>query len=459
MDSNYKELRRNTIIIAIANMGSKLIMFILAPLYSYYMNTAEYGTMDLISTTVGLLVPVLCLDIYEATFRFSSDKAYSEKKVLSSSIIICLPGIFICFCIPLLSNIIDFDGITLFAIAVSFALEAINLVIAQFLRGTNKMLQFAFSGIVASIGLLLANAYFLIILGWGLKGWILSFLISKIVCTIYLIVISNFKHMFSIQSVERAYVNQFLKFCIPLMPTATMWWIMNLSDRYMLAYFIGTAATGIYAVSNKIPSLLSVFETIFYQAWMTTAISTKDNSNRDEIYSNVFNNYLVILLIGVLGILLIGKPFVIILFENSYNNAYLYIPILIMGVVIHALNGNLGSLYSVFKNTKGALYSTAIGALTNVVLNCIFIPYIGIMGAAITTLIGYIVTLVYRWIDTKKFVSIVLEKKQIFLMTLIVILQAVLYYIPGTASYIIRTIIVLSVLWKYRKVLLSVLKK
>ena len=259
--------------------------------------------------------------------------------------------------------------------------------------------------------------------------------------------------------VERAYVNQFLKFCIPLMPTATMWWIMNLSDRYMLAYFIGTAATGIYAVSNKIPSLLSVFETIFYQAWMTTAISTKDNSNRDEIYSNVFNNYLVILLIGVLGILLIGKPFVIILFENSYNNAYLYIPILIMGVVIHALNGNLGSLYSVFKNTKGALYSTAIGALTNVVLNCIFIPYIGIMGAAITTLIGYIVTLVYRWIDTKKFVSIVLEKKQIFLMTLIVILQAVLYYIPGTASYIIRTIIVLSVLWKYRKVLLSVLKK
>mgnify|MGYP000049011620 FL=1 len=190
MDSNYKELRRNTIIIAIANMGSKLIMFILAPLYSYYMNTAEYGTMDLISTTVGLLVPVLCLDIYEATFRFSSDKAYSEKKVLSSSIIICLPGIFICFCIPLLSNIIDFDGITLFAIAVSFALEAINLVIAQFLRGTNKMLQFAFSGIVASIGLLLANAYFLIILGWGLKGWILSFLISKIVCTIYLIVIS-----------------------------------------------------------------------------------------------------------------------------------------------------------------------------------------------------------------------------------------------------------------------------
>lgn len=61
------------------------------------------------------------------------------------------------------------------------------------------------------------------------------------------------------------------------------------------------------------------------------------------------------------------------------------------------------------------------------------------MGAAITTLIGYIVTLVYRWIDTKKFVSIVLEKKQIFLMTLIVILQAVLYYIPGTASYIIRS--------------------
>ena len=80
MDSNYKELRRNTIIIAIANMGSKLIMFILAPLYSYYMNTGEYGTMDLISTTVGLLVPVLCLDIYEAHSDSQAIKPIQKKK-------------------------------------------------------------------------------------------------------------------------------------------------------------------------------------------------------------------------------------------------------------------------------------------------------------------------------------------------------------------------------------------
>lgn len=84
----YSELKRNTIIIAISNLGSKAISFILAPLYSYYMTTAEYGTMDLITTTVGLLFPFVCIDIFEATFRFANDQKYNEKTVLSTSLFI-----------------------------------------------------------------------------------------------------------------------------------------------------------------------------------------------------------------------------------------------------------------------------------------------------------------------------------------------------------------------------------
>ena len=98
----YKQLKRNTLIIAIGNLGSKAIAFVLAPLYSFYLTTSQYGTMDLITTTVGLVMPFFCLDIFEATFRYSNDKEYDENKVISSSLFVCLPGfivsafVFIC---------------------------------------------------------------------------------------------------------------------------------------------------------------------------------------------------------------------------------------------------------------------------------------------------------------------------------------------------------------------------
>lgn len=138
---------------------------------------------------------------------------------------------------------------------------------------------------------------------------------------------------------------------------------------------------------------------------------------------------------------------------------WIYIPILIICVVIHALNGNLGSLYSVFKNTRGALYSTIIGALTNVVLNFLFIPIIGIMGAALSTVIGYIVTLIYRWYDTKRFVSIRLEGKNSIELLILLVIQFALYYVQGVFSYGVRCIILIIALIRYRGLLFSIVRR
>lgn len=461
MNNSYKELRRNTLTIAIANLGSKIIAFLLAPLYSYYMTTSQYGTMDLINSSIGLILPFVCVDIFEATFRYSNDERYDKRKVLSTSIVIGVPGAMACF----LFSFIAYNLLGVFSleywimICASVMLGAVDYILAQFLRGTNKMIKFAMAGVTSSVALLIANYIFLVRLNTGLLGWIISYFISKIVETVYLLIMSNCRDYFRLKYYDKKYAKEFLKFCLPLMPTATMWWIMNLSDRYMLAFFLGASATGIYAVANKIPGLLSVFENIFYQAWQTTAIENLKNKNRDVMYSKVFNNYFSLMVIGVLGVLVFGKPMIIFLFEKDFSEAWIYIPILIICVVIHALNGNLGSLYSVFKNTKGALYSTIIGALTNVVLNFLFIPIIGIMGAALSTVIGYIVTLIYRWYDTKRFVSIRLEGKNSIELLILLVIQFALYYVQGVFSYGVRCIILIIALIRYRGLLFSIVRR
>lgn len=458
MDQELRNLKKNTAVIAIANIGSKGISFILAPLYSFFMSTAEYGTMDILNTTISMLFPILCFDIYEATFRYSSDNRYSDRKVLNTSLRVCGPA-----CVL---SILAF--VTSFAIApnnyfaavpVCVCLSSINCVFAQYLRGKQRIKQFAFSGVVSAVSLLAMTVFFMIVLKMGLIGWVLSYAVSKVFELAYLLMADHNYQDISWKEYDRTYMKEFLKYSLPLMPTTIMWWVMNMSDRYVLAGLLGVSTTGIYAVAAKIPGILSLFENIFYQAWQTTAINKAEDENRDGFFSRVFQNYMTVLVIGVLGLLIISKPAIHLLFAEDYHEAWIYLPPLIIGVVVHALNGNLGSLYAVYKKTNGALISTSLGAIINITLNFLIIPYVGIMGAALTTLLGYCVTFLYRWFDTKKFLNISIDKKEMIMLLTITAVQLMLYYINNYYSYGIRIVLLIAaIIWK-RHILIEIIRK
>ena len=78
-----KELAKNTGLLAIGQFGTKLLSFFLVPLYTYVLSTAEYGTYDLMNTTISLLVPILSLNICDSALRFPLDKDVDRKQVFS----------------------------------------------------------------------------------------------------------------------------------------------------------------------------------------------------------------------------------------------------------------------------------------------------------------------------------------------------------------------------------------
>ena len=92
MDKSYKKLFNDTIVFAIGNFGSKILTFLLVPLYTSLLTTEQYGTADLITTTVSLLCPVLTLTIYEAILRFALDKKYNSSVVFNSALLLTIVG-------------------------------------------------------------------------------------------------------------------------------------------------------------------------------------------------------------------------------------------------------------------------------------------------------------------------------------------------------------------------------
>ncbi|MFD1899696.1 lipopolysaccharide biosynthesis protein [Enterococcus termitis] len=104
--NKYKKLINNSIIFAVGNVGSKLILIFLMPFYTRYLTPGEFGTVDLVTTTTSMLLPIVSFSVYEAVLRYVLDKAYDESEIISNGTMITIIGsIFLSIFMVMLKNL------------------------------------------------------------------------------------------------------------------------------------------------------------------------------------------------------------------------------------------------------------------------------------------------------------------------------------------------------------------
>ena len=215
---------------------------------------------------------------------------------------------------------------------------------------------------------------------------------------------------------------------------------MNSSDRIMVSNMISESANGIYAISYKIPTLISTIIGLFTQAWLFSAIDTKDSDDQTYLTNKVFKYLFLLCCTMAVSLLLICKPFMKIYVSNYFYEAWKYMGYLIIGVVFQTMATFLSTTYNVYKDNKGFLFSGVCGAILNIILNFMLIPLIGIHGAALATCCSYITVFIYRLIDTKKYIVIDFFDRKNIISTLIMILAAVTVYTRGLMCYCLISI-------------------
>ena len=87
ISNRNKYLAKNTAVFIIGNIGTKLINFLMVPLYTYALSTEQYGTVDLITTLVMMLAPILILNVNESILRYSLDQERNKNEILSIGIV------------------------------------------------------------------------------------------------------------------------------------------------------------------------------------------------------------------------------------------------------------------------------------------------------------------------------------------------------------------------------------
>lgn len=420
--NKYQTLANNTIILAIGQFGSKMLVYVMLKFYTNMLGADGFGDVNNIINASSLLISVVTLSINEGVLRYALDKANNGKHVLSIGINTAIIGLVIfAAAVPLVGLIEMLSGYQ-WLIYMYVATGSIKGICAIYVRARGHVKLFAVDGILTTLAVIMLNLLLLGVFNLGVVGYVLSVSLGDFISIIFLTLKAKLYKQYRPLGNDSALAKAMLRYSIPLMPTTVMWWIINVSDTFMVTAIHGSAANGVYSFAFKFPNLAAIVVGIFSQAWHMSAITERNSRKISQFYSNVFSMIQTVMYIAASGILLVLRPIIMPFFgSEGFEGAYMYVPFLISAVIFQSFNNFLSSIYEACNKTTHSFISSVIGAVSNVVLNLILLNSpMGVLGAALATLVSYALVYIYRAIDTKKYLYMKVNYPKMFINLLLI---------------------------------------
>ncbi len=424
----YKRLASNTLIFAIGTFSSKLLSFFLTRLYTEFLTPEQYGVTDLIQQSGNLLLPLVTLGIVNAVVRFGLEKGVRKQDVFTTGMLSLLVGIILLLIASPFLGTVELLSEHVWLLCLFVFMSSLRSLCAQFVRAQSRVKLFAIDGILSTATTIGFNVLFLVALRntafGGVFGFIFSIICSDALSVIFLFTVAKLHQYIRFRGIDFKQSRAMLKYSIPLIPNTILWWITNVSDRYIVmanAAILGTAANGLYAAAYKIPSLIMLVSGIFMDAWQISAFTEEEG--RDRFYTKVMSTYSSLLFVMASGVILCTRFVPHVLFAAEYYEAWRYIPLLVIAMAFTCMVNFLGSIYMVEKKSVRSLMTAALSAIVNIVLNLWWIPKFGINGAAAATLVCYLLVFVIRLWDTRRYIRIQWDYVRLIACTLILFAQ------------------------------------
>ena len=399
----YKKYAKNVGLVTIANIISTLKGFILLPILTKALGAELYGTWALISVTMSLLAPLCTLELGFAIVRFLGaekdkgkvSKGFSSIFVVVSLIALAVSALLFVFSKPL--AIAVFGGVNAaFYIQISASLiflAAIDRIMLDYFRAFQQMERYAGILILQTIGELILTSY-LVLTGFGLFGVIIALLIVRLAVSVigFLWITSQIK----IATPSLSVIKPYLPFTLPILPAALCYWLINLGDRYVIGYFMGADAVGVYSASYALGSLIAFFYAPIPIVLFPAITNLYENNKIQELKTHLkysLKFFLMFAIPAFFGLLILSKSLLTTLTTSEFVGGYMIVSIVALATVLFNCSSMNNMILTLFKETNKSAVIYGISASVNLVLNIILVPIIGIVGAAIATLITFMVHL------------------------------------------------------------------
>ena len=426
--SKSDSLIRNTAILTIGTLFTKVLSFIVIPLFSKWLSVEDYGTFDLYSTYIMLLIPVLTLSCGEAVFRFLIDTKNDDERnrIVSSGTGIIVIGILIG--VIGVSIFLQESRLIKISLIIYLTMEIINNYLLSYVRGEKTLMIYAQASILTMVGYAVFVTLTVYFWKMGLTGILFGYGAAYGLSNLFIVVRSGFLSRLRIDKVKKSTIQELLRYSTSLIPNTISWWIMNVSDRTILNWVLGAATQGVYSIACKIPSLCSTLFGVFQLSWQQSVSETINDDDKEVFYNQVLNNLICTISSICIGVLSVNFIMFDYIFDPKYANAYWHSGLLIPATAMSSVAAYLGGIFIGQKDTKSNGSTTMMTAVINVAVHLALIRFIGVYAASVSTVAGYAVLIAVRWLKISRTIKLRINKKTGIVLLLFAYYIGIQYY-------------------------------
>lgn len=424
--SRKKDLAKNTVILTFGRICTQFVSFLLLPLYTAILEPEVYGIADLFNSYIYLIIPLVSLMLDQGLFRFLLECREDEKrkKTLLSTVLLinCVEIIIYLLIYMFIQRYIgsQYKIFLLIDVAINIFLNTF----LQFARGVGKNGVYAISSFLSASMTVVSNVVTLVFLRMGAWGLFISTVAGRSIALIVTLILLKIWKYFSVKDFSKDEAKLLMNYSLPFIPNQLSWWIISVSDRTIISWFLNVAANGLYSVANKFSSIYITFYNIFNLSWTESVSLHINDKDSEEFLENTINTMFKLFYSVCIGIIAYMPLVFPLLINEQYNRAYEQIPILMLAVLFQVIVGLYSVIYVALKKSTEIAKTSFWAAVINIGVDVVLIKFIGLYAASISTLVAYTTMSVYRYFHIKKYVNVPLHKKSVYLlMTIIVCLS------------------------------------
>ena len=426
MDSKAGRLLKDTGVFALGSLGSKLILFLLVPLYTNFMSADEYGTADLVFTVAQLLVPAVSVVVYDAVLRFGLSRNERPQDVLLCGLAVCCVGGVAAVCaVPLLGlygPVAEWRGYLVAYVVVTM----LGNVEMNYLKARDKNGLYALLSVLQTALLALCSLAFVCWRGMGVAGYTLSMCIAGLVSVVGPLVWGGLAVDLRRARPDRALLRRMCLYSAPLVLNSLSWWGIQSADKLLVELFLGGTALGVFTVVTKVPSLINTFANVFAAAWGISAVREIEADRDTAFYRDVLAANQFVAFGACIAFVCVVKPFMGVYVGPGFGDCWRYVPLMLVGASLYAVALYYGSVYEALMKSVNNMATTLAGALTSVAVGWFAIPALGVWGAVASVWASYAVLAAVRAVDVNRYLPVGFGGPRAVLNVVIATAQALL---------------------------------
>lgn len=392
----YKQLLRDTSLYSVSSFLSRGLAFITVPVYTRILSPADYGALDLLSY-LALLVPLIVgFSLDQAVARFYIDATDElERKRIASTVLLYTFVVYVLLlpiAMPMASYLAhdwldnQVDGATVQLVFIFMWVNALFYIANNQLQYLFLSKQFAICNIGNTLLSTVLAFTCVVHFELGVFGIFLGMTLGQALFALLSLYYAreSYALLFHWESLKRM-----LTYSVPLAPATLVFYAMQYVDRYALNDLRGLEEVGIYGIAARLATLISLFLTGFQGAWHPIVIKNFRETDAPEQFKTVFNIYLFVVCAILIMLSLFGKELLMMLTTQIFSQGYVAVPLLVLSVILVSIGGFFTYGIQIAQKSYYRLVLTLGALMINVPLNYLLIPHLGIIGAALATVLSF----------------------------------------------------------------------